>query len=599
MLKRIVSEIIQHTYNEFVRFFTKNKISDELRGGEKLEKMDMIIQQNATPAESSVLNFIHSILLDIERDDLYLDITDYIQSIATDANEIISYKKGWGGSSEIKILSALLCQDINVYPSNSSEIEDLEEYYSFKYKDTSKMCIIPPEYKLKCSNIHTINIGYLEQPPQHYFSIIDTDDLEAKLYSILEKDVGDQPFESNLQKILNMGYDFDVADNALRLNQNNIDMALNYIFRSVQTNVDLLESDDIYNLEFQTNSLEVNIGGRYTYISQFHEGGVNSYYQNYSFLERTHDYIQWLFPMSHQSVNNPDSRSILKTGELRLLKQSGSAKDNLFKSLRTMMDFFGGNLTMKYDYDYPEPMFYDLQSNDNIYDRLLNINDHPHNCLRITRILNYLDSMEEYRLQYLIINFFIDQVFFYNHETRWSTNIIDSLSKYWIKEVSDPREQLSFQQAITVYDMLLERRIQTKGDGAQVGGGNSLKPLVDDYYMFPFRYHNKIYNIVYVVHIGGQEKPSPAQTGGRDKKVQILGIMHGSGQIMLEKNIKNNTDLDKVLIKVSKKIFNNKLNIPKKKFIKLDYIHDAVNNNIMLNGKVVGKMTRGKKIVFN
>jgi hypothetical protein len=114
LLKQIVSNIIQYNYNEFLKFFKKNKIGEELEGIEKLEKMDMIIQQHATEEEALVLSFIHTLLLDIEHDRIYEDIDEYIVSIATDANKILSYRKGWGGNAEIKIVSALLHLDITI-----------------------------------------------------------------------------------------------------------------------------------------------------------------------------------------------------------------------------------------------------------------------------------------------------------------------------------------------------------------------------------------------------------------------------------------------------------------------------------------------------
>ena len=107
-LKNIVSEIIQYNYDEYLEFFKKNKISDELSGIDKLEKMDMVIQENATVSQTFVLNFVHNLLLDIEHSKIYSNIEDYIQSIATDANKIVSYEKGWGGKSRQHTKASLL-----------------------------------------------------------------------------------------------------------------------------------------------------------------------------------------------------------------------------------------------------------------------------------------------------------------------------------------------------------------------------------------------------------------------------------------------------------------------------------------------------------
>ena len=590
LLKQIVSNIIQYNYNEFLKFFKKNKIPDELEGIEKLEKMDMIIQQHANEEEALVLSFIHTLLLDIEHDRIYEDIDEYIVSIATDANKILSYRKGWGGNAEIKIVSALLHLDITTYPSFSADISDLDEYYSFKYKDTSRQCIIPLEYKMKRSNIIAINIGYLDQQPQHYYSIIDTDDLEDQLQLILEEESEQLSEDSSLQKLLNMGYELEFASNALRLNQNNIDMALNYILRTVQSGVDLLESDHIYNYTFQTNELEVSIAGSNTYISQFHEGSENSYYQDYHFLEITHDYIQWLFPMKHLSVNNPDVRSVLKLDELEIMKENELVKDSLFKSLRTMMDFYGANLEKKYDYSDSEPGYYELHPNDNIKERLSNLNQRRHNSQRISRILNYLNSMGEYKLQYTILGFFIEQIFLNPHKIDWHENIIESVYNYWMEEVSDIDDAIGgFFGDIESY----KKRVKKQEDTVQSGGSTQHKPLENNYMMFPFKYRKLTYNIVYVI-------PNNVQKGGGQyKKTTILGIMHKSGRLMLEKNINKDTVLYKVLGKVSDKIFTNSLRVPKKKFKKLEYSYDITNNNVLLNDTVIGSRNKKGEILFN
>ena len=293
--------------------------------------------------------------------------------------------------------------------------------------------------------------------------------------------------------------------------------------------------------------------------------------------------------MSHQSRYNPDIRTVLKIGELQIMKEDDLVKDNLFKSLRTMMDFFGGNLERTYDYDYSNPVHYEVQSNENIRERLLNLNQNRHNSQRITRMLNYLNSMEEYKLQYTILHFFIEQIFLNKHKINWHKNIIDSVYNYWLEEVSDINDAIGgFIHDIEAYKKLVKIQEST----IQTGGANQYEPLENNYMMFPYKYRKGTYNIVYVI-------PNTQKGGGKYKKTTILGIMHTSGKLMLEKNINKETVLYKVLSKVSDKIFKNKLRIPKKKFKKLEYMKNIANNNIVLNKKIVGKMGADGNVTFN
>ncbi|HEY6287985.1 MAG TPA: opioid growth factor receptor-related protein, partial [Nitrospiraceae bacterium] len=57
-------------------------------------------------------------------------------------------------------------------------------------------------------------------------------------------------------------------------------------------------------------------------------------------LERTHDYIQWLFPLPERSSANPDA-PLLSLADIRAFGESEELRSNLVRSLVVMLRFYG------------------------------------------------------------------------------------------------------------------------------------------------------------------------------------------------------------------------------------------------------------------
>ena len=76
-----------------------------------------------------------------------------------------------------------------------------------------------------------------------------------------------------------------------------------------------------------------------------------------------------------------------------------------------MFDFYGGSLEITYDDRLDSPGF-NYRNNEEHLDRIYNINNKLHNCLRITRILTYLDLMEMFSLRDMFLNYLIESIFF-------------------------------------------------------------------------------------------------------------------------------------------------------------------------------------------
>ena len=61
-----------------------------------------------------------------------------------------------------------------------------------------------------------------------------------------------------------------------------------------------------------------------------------------SLLERSHDYIQWLFPLPEASRFNLDA-PVLSPDELAALAASAAAKDNVRRASDRMLSFYSTN----------------------------------------------------------------------------------------------------------------------------------------------------------------------------------------------------------------------------------------------------------------
>ncbi|WP_413171350.1 alpha/beta fold hydrolase [Anabaena azotica] len=106
--------------------------------------------------------------------------------------------------------------------------------------------------------------------------------------------------------------------------------------------------------------------------------------QNYEWLEKTHDYIQWLFPLTERSRFNPNA-PILTDDDIQSFHNREDLKRNLVTSLKLMLGFYGlscqeskdGAIKIKIDQSFAER-------------KKVWVHWGNHNHLRITRILRSL-----------------------------------------------------------------------------------------------------------------------------------------------------------------------------------------------------------------
>jgi hypothetical protein len=104
--------------------------------------------------------------------------------------------------------------------------------------------------------------------------------------------------------------------------------------------------------------------------------------QNDLWLEQTHDYIQWLFPLQERSENVPDSPMLTKE-DIDIFSNSSYLQNKILASFSRMLDFY-----------YLKIVDGKIEQSETDQ-RLIRawLNKSNHNFLRITRILKCLNML--------------------------------------------------------------------------------------------------------------------------------------------------------------------------------------------------------------
>ena len=136
-------------------------------------------------------------------------------------------------------------------------------------------------------------------------------------------------------------------------------------------------------------------------------------------LEAAHDYIQWLFPLRERSAFNPGA-PLLDDEAIARFREDTALRDNLERSLRLMLDFYG--LAIAGHEILRVPTF---GARSRVW-----LTPHNHNFLRLTRILRSLSllGLHDRATQLLACLEGIDQL---------KPNIIgDETLRYWRRAVT-------------------------------------------------------------------------------------------------------------------------------------------------------------------
>ncbi|XP_074468398.1 opioid growth factor receptor-like [Sebastes fasciatus] len=171
------------------------------------------------------------------------------------------------------------------------------------------------------------------------------------------------------------------------------------------------------------------------YIHNFH----NNWYQEYDSLEYVHSYIQWLFPLQEPGMNY--EASPLTREEIEEFLQNSTAKTNLLKSYKLMLDFYGIRLCNEETGQ--------VERASNWRDRFNNLNSHTHNNLRITRILKCQGTLGFPHYQAPLVRFFLEETLVNGQ----LPNVKDSVLNYFLFAVLDKTQRRSLiKYAYSKYD---------------------------------------------------------------------------------------------------------------------------------------------------
>lgn len=193
-----------------------------------------------------------------------------------------------------------------------------------------------------------------------------------------------------------------------------------------KTNTSVHEKDDDdyigANLRFYRNQMKFRPDGEYIdYIHKY-------WYGNYSILEKSHNYIQWLFPTYEASRVNPEAVP-LRAHEAKHIQEDPETRERFLTSFDMMLDFYGFRLA---DEETGK-----LEKASNWESRFSNLIRSTHNHARITRILKSLGVLGEGRFQAPFVIALLHEVF----ETKQLFGISPSTIQYWLRSISDDFER--------------------------------------------------------------------------------------------------------------------------------------------------------------
>jgi hypothetical protein len=168
------------------------------------------------------------------------------------------------------------------------------------------------------------------------------------------------------------------------------------------------------------------------------DGIHKKWFGNYSFLERAHGYIQWLFPIREGGMNH--EAQPLSKYESELFQKDVNLQKKMIKSYELILDFYGMKLL-------DEKSGKISRNEKNWERRYYNLNTSFHNYLRITRILKCLGLVGFEHYKKPLLDHFVDEVFKNNQ----LPNTMKSLVKFWIPTLRKESELREIEEKIYNY----------------------------------------------------------------------------------------------------------------------------------------------------
>lgn len=187
---------------------------------------------------------------------------------------------------------------------------------------------------------------------------------------------------------------------------------------------------------------------------------------DYRTLERNHTYIQWLFPIEERGVN-PYAQP-LRAHEAETIKSSPRLSARFLEAYKMMLDFYGAVLM--------DEAGGTVARSEHWRPRLRSMVHHPHNFLRVTRILKCLGLLGREHFKAPLLRHFV--ILLEQPDSHLLANsYANSLLDFWIPTLEDTaeRERLFARARIAASGAPIMRRSESGPGEAEPPGRPALE----------------------------------------------------------------------------------------------------------------------------
>lgn len=193
-------------------------------------------------------------------------------------------------------------------------------------------------------------------------------------------------------------------------------------------------SNELLNFALGTGEIEVGLGSQIT-IDELH----NALFGNFDILERSHTYIQWIFPTDEASRFNARA-PVLSPRLARTIAGQCNASLSIVYSFVMMLHFYGMRLV-----NHHPPVV--ERAKTGAEDRIAFLSRSTHNWLRITRILRSLKLLGLSEFSDAFLKALRHEVY----TTRALVTARSSFEEHWSRVWVDPTEWPSKNIALTLF----------------------------------------------------------------------------------------------------------------------------------------------------
>mmetsp|Transcript_12832 Transcript_12832/g.23108 ORF Transcript_12832/g.23108 Transcript_12832/m.23108 type:complete len:233 (-) Transcript_12832:555-1253(-) len=185
------------------------------------------------------------------------------------------------------------------------------------------------------------------------------------------------------------------------------------------------------NLDFYANLIPFTPNG--DYIDNVHR----SWFGRYDLLEKSHTFIQWLFPIREPGLNREAQE--LQLHEAEVIKHSPILLNRFLTSYQLMLDFYGVHLV--------DAATGEIQRNPRWRQQYSNLISHKHNNLRITRILKCLGEIGLEHLKKPFLLFFLHEILV----TKELKELKESCINFWVGTLRNDHDRLEVEHFVQQY----------------------------------------------------------------------------------------------------------------------------------------------------